>query len=184
MNTSKLFVSLVLGSTLFAAGLLSGCDGEFVYRISEGELQEKTNEKLPFEKVYFSVLKTTLERAEITLVGQQVQINFDATIETKGFSFFKKSPVPRGSVEVIATPIYHKESGEVFLTEAKVLSMNIEGYKHDRKAERVVESIIAEYLSSMPVYKLTASDLKRSLAKDFLQSIEVEGKDLVLKFGL
>ncbi|MDQ7003708.1 MAG: DUF1439 domain-containing protein [Ghiorsea sp.] len=150
--------------TIFFAGLLlSGCSSDLTFQISESELQAKVNAKLPYQKTYFRIFKTTIEKVAIDLVDAQVKMSFDIKLETKGLSLFKKTP--SGSIDVLATPVYHSQTGEVFLTNLKLLSMDIEGINHGEKLEATVENIIADYLSIRPVYKLKPSDLKKDTGK-------------------
>jgi len=159
-------------------------------KISEIELQQKINAKLPFSKNYYALFKVTLEEADVKLMQDRVRIQFDARLEPLNPNSLlnrllhrTKQSLISGSVDITASPDYQPETGQVFLSGVKVLKLDIKGVRDSRKFEQSVQNLVTDYLATHPVYTLKNNNFKRMFAKLFLKHVVVKDKALMLVFG-
>jgi len=170
----------------------SACLYQYGYemKISEAELQQKINAKLPFSKNYYALFKVTLEEADVKLMQDRVRIQFDARLEPLNPNSLlnrllhrTKQSLISGSVDITASPEYQPETGQVFLSDVKVLKLDIKGVRDSQKFEQSVQNLVTDYLATHPVYTLRENNLTKMFAKSFLKSVTVRDQMLKIHFG-
>lgn len=160
-------------------------------KISEAQIQQKINAKLPFSKPYYVVFKGTLDDAEVELLQDKVRLRFNARMEAVNPKLLLNRIALRpmvsilsGSVDVVAIPEYRPETGQVFMSQVQVIGMDIKGARSDSKFEHSAQKLVTDYLATHPVYTLRENDFKKTIAKYMLKKVEVKGHELVLMFGV
>jgi len=160
-------------------------------KISEAELQQKINTKLPFSRNYYVMFKTTLDNAQVELIQDNVRIQFNARFESLNpNSLLNKlihgsnMPLLSGSVDVIALPEYDPETGKFFLSQAKLVGLDLKGVRNSKKYEQSVQKLVVDYLARHSIYTLKETDFKKLIAKYFLKKVRVKDHELQLVFGI
>lgn len=159
--------------------------GEYVIRISEAQIREKLESKLPITKRYFLIIELTLNHPRVHLVNRtsRVLAGLDATLNIK----LNDNPKPLGGTLDISSGVkYVTETGEFFLTDPVVENVNIEGIpvKFQSPVNGAISKILVEYFQKNPIYTLRASDLKRATVRRVLKSVIVENQELVITLGI
>ena len=159
-------------------------DRQFEIRLSEDQLLEALEKKLPFQKTFLIVFDVDLDNPRIKLVegSDRVQAGLDVTVNVR---LGNKRPI-NGSADVSGHVRYAPEQGEFYLVKPEIESLSIEGVPTDY-AERIDETLtkaLASFFKTRPIYRLKETDTKQATAKLVLKDVAVEKGDLVLTLGL
>jgi len=163
----------------------------YSFQVREAQLQEKINAKLPFSKPYYLMFRATLDHAELKLLDGEVHITFDAHLDTLNPMLLMNRnavhavlPLLSGSADIIATPEYNFDTGQVFLSQVNVVSMDIKGVQNGSAFKSSVRKLALAYLAKHPVYTLHGNNLKMMLARNWLKEVGVKQHALELMFGI
>ena len=181
-------VILVLTGTLIVlvAGTYYHFSGrEFVIRLSESELLEKLDQKLPLTKTYLMFIQVTLENPRIHLengtnrarIGLDVVLNITLNDDLK--------PVG-GIVQTSGGICYAAEKGQFILTNPVIENLDVQGIPqaYTTKAKKALTEALGEYYSRHPLYTLRVTDMKQAAARMVLKDAAVENKELVITLGI
>jgi len=91
-----------------------------------------------------------------------------------------------GTVDASGSLVYVAEEGAFYLSDPLVKGLSIQGVpaKYTDKISALVEEALVNFYSSRPVYKLKTSHMKQAAVKMGLKSVVVQGKALVVTFGI
>ncbi len=160
-------------------------------QLNETQLQEKINAKLPYSKRYYVLLESTLAHAQVKLKDNRIHVRFDANLKIPNPErLLKNQAIPAwisllsGQVEAIAKPEFRSQTGEVFLSEIKIIGLNVDGINDSKKLYQSAQRLVIDYFATHPIYTLKANDFKKTLAKKFLKKVTVTNNKLVLFFSL
>lgn len=168
---------------LLLMSLLS-CDSAqstYTLEITEQELQEKIQHKMPIQKKKFFVTVTLSDPKVALLLGKDridVESNIDALlpggVTAKG----------RGNIE--GRVEYLPQSGEFYFVDPQVISLAVDNVaaKHQETIRKVADFAAKSALKRLPVYRFKDNNLKQKLAKAVLKSVHVENGRLLLELGL
>jgi len=174
-----ILIALLAGTYYYFSGK------EYVVRISESDIQDKLEEKLPLTKTYLFIIQVTLNNPRVNLkngsnkVGAGLDVVFNITLN--------KNPKPLGgTVDVSGGVRYLSEKGQFFLTNPAIESLTVQGIdpKYTDKANKALTKALAEYYKNNPIYTLRVNDLKQAAAKMVLKDVVVENQELVITLGI
>jgi len=187
MNAMKkialIFITLVLlvgGSVYFYF-----FDNEYIIRINETQIREKLQSKLPLTKRYFLIVELTLDNPRVSLKNgsSRVYAGLDAILNIK----INQHPEPLGGTIDISSGVrYITETGEFFLADLKIESLQIQGIpeKFQSKVNQAISVALTEYLQKNPIYTLKRTDLKKATVRAVLKRVSVENRELVIVLGI
>jgi len=185
----KRLVIALLGLSVLGVLVFFAVGYEMV--VDEAQLQQKINAKLPFSKNYYVMFRGTLDHADVHLGEGKVYIRFDAHLSSinpmaliDNRSDAPVLPILSGSADIIATPDFHPETGQVFLTQVKVVGMDIKSVSDGAPFKPSVKKLALAYLAKHPIYTLRGNNFKKMLARDWLKAVTVKDHALVLSFGI
>jgi hypothetical protein len=182
----KILIILGVVVLLGAAGAYYYFHGkEFVVRISQAQLQEKLNAKLPLTETYLFIIDVTLTNPRVHLVNGSERINggLDVVLDLR---WGKDSKQFTGTVDFSGGIKYMPEEGKFFLIDPVIDKLEVQGVP-DEYAEKVKSGLtkaLTRYYSLNPVYSLQATSGKELAAKFVLKKVVVENGELVLTLGL
>jgi len=158
---------------------------ESVYRISEQELRERLSARLPLTKTYLLIFEVTLDHARVSLAAGSNRINagVDVILNVR----VARSSVPlAGSLDISTGVRYAAEDGEFFLTDPVISHLAIQGVpdRYARQSQEILTKAVGEYLSTRPIYRLSASDMRQLGLRLVLKRVEVEDHQVVVTMGL
>lgn len=183
MNKKVLVVVTIV--VMLMAGMYFYFSGkEYTVRISESEIREKLDEKLPITKSYFFIIQITLENPRILLENgtKRVNVGLDLLLNiTVG-----KNPKPLdGTVDVSGGVKYENEKGEFFLTNPVIENLGIQGIpdQYLSKVNSALTKALAKYYQDNPIYTLRLTDGKQAAIHMILKDVVIENKELVITLG-
>lgn len=174
-----ILVGLVAGGYFYFKGR------RFEHVITEAQIREKLDLRLPFTRTYFRLVDVTLENPRVDLVdgsdrvhaGLDVRLSLRPIGEDKSFG---------GSVDASAAIKYVPEKGQFFLVEPDVRRLEIDGLpaKYTEKAKLAVSKALEQYYEDHPVYTLNPAQAKQAAAKLLLKSVVTRDEKLFITLGL
>jgi len=177
---------------LCVIGLLAFFTVGYTMHVDEAQLQKKINAKLPFSKPYYVMFRATLDHADVQLTEGKVHIKFDAHLDSLNPMILMGGnrrgnpvlPILSGSADIIATPDFHPETGQVFLSQVQVVGMDIKGVRDGSPFKPSVKKLALAYLAKHPIYTLHGNNLKKMLARDWLKAVTIKDHAMILSFGV
>ncbi len=158
---------------------------EYVIRLTEAQIRETLEKKLPLTKTYLFIFETTLENPRVSLEdgSERVDAGLDIVLHIK---IGKESKPLGGSMDVSGEVLYRADKGQFFLTEPMVENLTLQGIpeKYIRKAKEVLTKALTHYYEEHPIYTLKATEAKQAAAKLVLKNVLVENKELVILLGV
>ncbi|MDH3974548.1 MAG: DUF1439 domain-containing protein [Deltaproteobacteria bacterium] len=153
--------------------------------MSESDIREKLDKKLPLTKSYFFIIQITLQNPRILLENGTKRVNagLDVLLNIK----IDKNPKPLGgSVDVSGGVRYLAEKGEFYLTDPVIESLGVQGIpdKYMQKVNKALTKALAKYYDENPIYTLNLGDGKQAVARMVLKDVVVENKELVVTLGI
>lgn len=176
---TALLIVAGLGAVLLSGCKLSG-DG-LVVEIEEERIQQQLNSRFPVRKNYL-VANVSVTDPKVQLRGSDERIHVGVNVEVS----VPTQPVQKGSATLSGKINYASETGEFFLSDANVESIEtaaITGPAKDQVKE-VLGIVTREALNRVPIYKLEKSDRIQSLAQLFLKKVTVGDKKLEITMGM
>lgn len=158
---------------------------EYVVRLTEGQIREKLEERLPLNKSYLFIVRVTLSNPRVELENGTRRVN--AGLDVLFNVTINDNPKPiGGTVDVSAGVRYVPEKGQFFLVNPVIESLKVQGVaeKHTDKVNKALTLALAEYYESHPIYTLSATDSKQVAARMILKSVIVENEELVVTLGI
>ena len=158
---------------------------EYVVRITETEIKEKLDEKLPLTKSFLFIIQITLKNPRVLLENGSKRIS--AGLDVLLNITVNKNPKPLGgTVDVSGGVQYLADKGELFLTNPVIENFVIQGIpdKHLYKVNKALTTALAKYYKENPIYTLRATDVKQAAARMVLKDVIVENKELVVTLGI
>jgi hypothetical protein len=184
MNKSILaavaIVAILMASTYF---YFSG--KEYVVRMSESEIREKLDEKLPLTKSYFLIIHITLKNPRVLLENGTKRVNAGLDV-LLNITIGKNTKPLGGTIDVSGGVRYLAENGEFFLTNPVIENLGVQGIpdKYLLKVNKALTQALAKYYEENPIYTLRATDVKKAAARMVLKDVVVENKELVVTLGI
>jgi hypothetical protein len=158
---------------------------EYVFRLTESQIQEKLNKNLPLTKSYLFIFQVTLDNPRVTLTngskrvgaGLDVILNIQIGNESKPLS---------GSIDVSGGVKYLPDKGQFFLTDSVIENLKVEGVpaKYTEKVNSVLTKALAIYYAEHPIYSLRASDVKQAAVRLVLKDVIIQNSELVVTLGI
>lgn len=176
MRLLTLFTTMLLALTTTAAYAFT-----YTLEITEQELQEKIQQKMPIHKKKYFVTVTLSDPKVALLQGRDridIESNIDALIP--GGIAAKGRGNVEGSIE------YMQDTGEFFFIDPQVKSLTVDKVtaKHQETIRKVADFAAKSALRRFPVYRFKDENLKHKLAKAVLKSVHVENGKLLLELGI
>lgn len=182
----KIIVSVLIVLFLGGVGAYVYFSGkEYEVRITEEQIRQKLNQKLPFTKKYLFTIEVTLDNPRIKLVegtdrvkgGMDVTLNIKLNDESRPFG---------GSVDATSGIMFSRDQGQFFLIDPVIDNLQVQGFpdKYVERANKVLAKALAEYYRANPIYTLKQGDAKQLAAKLVLKRVFIETKELVLILGI
>lgn len=160
----------------FASGLLR-------VNITEADILERLEEKLPITKTYLYVFKVTFDapRVDLRSDSQRINAGLDLALE---ITFLNDAEPLRGSVDASAGVHYSPEQSAFFLEDPEITELRLDKLDSSlvERTRGVMEQAISSYFKSQPIYRLTERQSDRA-AKAVLRKVEIGDGRLSLHLG-
>jgi len=183
---NKLAIAAVIVILAIVAGTYFYFSGkEYVVRITEPDIKQKLNEKLPLTKSYLFIIQVTLANPRVHLKDGTNRVN--AGLDVILNVTIGKNPKPLGgTVDASGGISYVPEKGELYLTDPIIENLEIQGIptKYMDKVNKALTKALAEYYRDNPVYTLRSTDAKQAAARMVLKNVIVENRELVVTLGI
>jgi uncharacterized protein DUF1439 len=158
---------------------------EYVYRLTEAQLQQALSERLPFTKTYLFIFQVTLDHPRVTLVNgsDRVRAGLDITFNVQ----VGDQPVLlSGSVDASGGVRYDPTVGKLFLTQPKIERLELHGVpeQYTARTAAVLSKALETYYADHAIYTLNASHAKEIAARLVLKSVTVKDQQLVVTLGI
>lgn len=175
---------LVFVATAGTAAVFLLQDRQVEIRLSEAQLLEAINKKLPFKKSYLIILDVELDNPRISLPedGSRVQAGVDILVNIR----LGGGKRITGTADASAGIRYRAEAGQFFLMDPKIekLSVGDIPLAYSEKVDDAVGKALKAFFDQRPVYTLKETDTKQKTAKLVLKDVSVDQGVLVLTLGL
>jgi hypothetical protein len=149
--------------------------------LSEAELQEKINKRVPIEKkkLLFTVLVSAID-VELKEGSDRIGLVADMEIHSPHLSSGKGRAWLDGELS------YKAEDGTFYFLEPVVRAIKFENLpdKYQGLVKAIFQKAISRRLTNTAVYQLDQNKIKHKLAKALLKSVKVIDAKLVLEMGL
>ena len=158
---------------------------EYIFRLTERQIQEKLNKNLPLTKSYLFIFQVTLDNPRVTLTNgsKRVGAGIDVILNIQ----IGNEPKPlRGSLDVSGIVSYASDKGQFFLADSVIENLTFEGIpvKYTEKVNSVLKKAIMAYLAERPIYTLSVSDVKQAAARLVLKDVIIQNSELVVTLGI
>ncbi|MGD0835745.1 MAG: DUF1439 domain-containing protein [Polyangia bacterium] len=170
----------MLALVLVASGT-AACSTTYTVNVSASQIRQAVERHLPVSKskllVTGTVRKVDIELAEN---ADRIMVRPEVDLSLVGYPVLVGRAVVQGQIR------YAPESGEFFLTMATVDEVAVEGLPGQVRpvVEQLIANIAEGYLAAVPLYRLSQTDFKQSLARLVLRSVRVHQGRLELVLGL
>ena len=149
--------------------------------LSEDELQQKINKRVPIEKkkLLFTVLVSAID-VQLKEGSDRIGLVADMEIRSPHLSSGKGRALMDGMLS------YSQKDGNFYLLEPQVREVSFDNIpdKYHGLLRKLFQRAVQKRLANTPVYKLDESKTKHKIAKTLLKSVKVENQKLVLELGL
>lgn len=157
---------------------------EYVVRITETQIREKLESKLPITKHYFTIVELTLNNPRVALKNgtSRVTAGLDATLNITALP----NPKPlAGTIDVSSGINYLAETGQFFLSNPKIEDLQIQGIPQilQTKVLEALSKALTEYFQKNPIYTLR-NNVKQAAVRMVLKSVKIENQELVITLGI
>ncbi len=157
----------------------------YVVRITEAQIREKLESKLPLTKRYLFIIELTLNHPRISLENgsSRVKAGLDVQLNIK----IEKNPKPlSGTIDVSSGVDYRTETGQFFLTNPKIEKLLIQGIpeKYQETVSQAIAIAVMEYFRKHPIYTLRDTNLKQTAIRMTLKNVAIKDRELVLTLGI
>jgi len=151
--------------------------------ISEEQILERLNQKLPLRKTYLYVFEVTYDSPRVELVEASERINAGLDISVK-INFLSDSTPLLGKIDASAGIRYEPTEGAFYLTDANIEALDLEGLPREwtAKGRDLVGQGIHSYFEEHPIYRLTDREAHRA-ARAVLQNLTIGQDKVVLHLG-
>lgn len=158
---------------------------EYEIRISEDQIREKLNAKMPIRKDYLLILEVVLDNPRVALEDgtNRVAGGLDLVLNIG----LKSEKLPLGgAIDISGQVRYEPDAGQFFLADPVIEKFAVQGIpeRYTEKVNQVLTKALDEYYSSHPIYTLNALDLKQGAARLLLKHVVVESKHLIITLGI
>ena len=158
---------------------------EYVFQLSETQLQQKLSERLPIQKKYLFIVEVILDNPRMMLVNGSNRVNagLDVTLNI----YIDNDPLPLGgSIDMSGGIRYDAEAGSFYLTDPIVENLKIQGIpnKYAEHINKALTKALAEYYSERPIYTLSSLDIRQATTKIILKDVRVKNKELIMTLGI
>jgi hypothetical protein len=152
----------------------------YTKEFTEAELKKSIDAIMPITKNKLFI-NITIKNPVIHLIEESNELSIKADIEAIAPGGLGGS----GTTEITGSIRYESSKGSFYLDKPQVINFHINNIsdKHQPKIKKITQSVITKVLSKKPIYKFKDNDLKHSLAKALLKSVEVENKTLFVKLS-
>jgi hypothetical protein len=153
----------------------------YVLELSENEVQEKVEQKMPFEKKkYFITVAISNPQVSLKNGNDKIGILSNIAVKLPGGLTGNGKALIEGGIK------YTPKDGEFYFTDPKVKQLKIENLpeKFETKVVKVVDIATKKVLEKTPVYKFKDDNLKHKLAKATLKSVNIKNGKLALELGI
>ncbi len=176
--------AVVIGACLLGAGLWWYFAGAGLrIAISEEQILERLNQKLPLRKTYLYVFEVTYDSPRVELVEASERINAGLDISVK-LNFLSDSTPLLGKIDASAGVRYEPAEGAFYLTNANIETLELEGLPREwtAKGRDLVGQGIYTYFEDHPIYRLTERESHRA-ARAVLQNLTIGQDEIILHLG-
>lgn len=151
--------------------------------ISEEQILERLNQKLPLRKTYLYVFEVTYDSPRVELVEASERIKAGLDVSVK-INFLSDSTPLEGKIDAAAGVRYDPADGAFYLTDATIESLELEGLPREwtTQGRDLVGEGIRNYFDEHPIYRLTERESHRA-ARAVLQNITIGQDKVVLHLG-
>lgn len=182
----KYIVGILIVLTMLASGTYYYFSGkDYLVIISDSQIRETINAKMPLQKTYFFIFDVTLSNPRVVLeeASDRVNAGLDVDLNIK----IDNNPNPLGGeVDISGAVTYNAGKGEFFLIEPKIEHLDFQGLneKYRDKAISATTVALTAYFENNPIYTLKKSELKQATARMILKKVEVKNKALMVTLGI
>ena len=170
---------------LFCAAYFYLYGREFVYRLTEPQIQEALAARMPIQKTYLLIVQVTLDHPRIVLVegSDRVKAGLDVTLN---FRLGDAALPLSGLVDVSGGIRYEPNEGRFYLADPVVERLQMQGIpeKYASRVSAALTQAIADYYATRPIYTLNAVDARQAAAKMVLKSVVIEHQQVVVTLGI
>ena len=154
---------------------------EYTLEFTEVQLQEKISAMMPVTKQTM-MATIVVDQAKLELIEGSDKLAIAAKLNATLLGGLNAT----GDVKIQGTLSYNAKQGAFYLKDPEVVELNINEIppRFHEQIKQLAQKGIAKKLSTQPVYKLKDDDMKQSLAKSMLKSLQVKNKTLIATLGL
>ena len=136
---------------------------------------------MPMEKKKFFIT-VVLSDPDIDLSVGNNEIGIFSHIEVSAPGGIKGS----GTAKITGSLSYDPDKGEFFFKDPDIVSFESKDIPPEflPKAKNIAQIAADQFLSVKPVYKLNDNNMKQKLAKAVLQSVKVDGNQLLVELSV
>lgn len=179
ISAIAIIMAVVIGGFIYFSGK------EYIVRLSETQIQEKLEKKLPLTKTYLFVIEVTLNNPRVKLEEGSERVKAGLDVEFN-ISLGKNKEPLGGTVDVSGSVRYEAEKAQFFLDSPIIENLKVQGIPQQftSKANKALAKALVQYYKVNPIYTLRATDIKKATAKMVLKKVVVENKELVITLGI
>lgn len=183
MNKPVLWIALLVGLLTIAGGWYVFKSGQLSITISEAQILERLEEKLPLSKTWLFVFKVTFDKPRVTLhsADQRIYAGLDLALEIT----FLDDPTPLGgSVDASTGVRYSTQDAAFYLQDPQITELQLDNLDPDlvERTRGVLQQAMAAWFRSQPIYHLSERQTEQA-AKAVLRKVTVGERELRLHLG-
>jgi hypothetical protein len=182
---------LTMGATALLAIIFGtifpflGCTDVLTYevRITEEEINQELQNALPYSANYSDIVSFTVDNVTVELTEGSDRA---AATMVGRVDVLETVNVFQATVDLTAGVRYEPSTGEFFLTEPEVVSVDVEGIPPalNEPVTLVADLVVGGILESYPIFTLEAEDFTTNLARLVLTEVKIEDGSLVAKLSI
>ena len=152
----------------------------YTVELTQAELQEKLNAKMPLKKKKF-LTTIVVDKAAVTLTegSDRIGLACDLKAEVAGYTATGTTKL-EGGIKYVA------DKGEFYFVDPEVVELTVDqvSARYQEAVRKAMDYTAKKSLAKVPVYRFKDDSLKQKLAKATLKSIKVKDNKLLLELSV
>jgi hypothetical protein len=177
------WIGLALVGAAAAVAWLLLREQTWTLALTQAEIEAELGKRFPLQKTHLLVVGVTYSnpRVKLTDGSSEIGLGVDARLTVAG-----TEREFAGSADLVAKLAYDAANATFVLHDARVMKLRIDGLEAGtlERVRTAANALATESVAGIPVYKLRANDVKKTLTRLVLRSVAVRGGVLYIELGL
>lgn len=155
----------------------SSCAFQKEIIIPRAKIQELVSKKFPYDRNVL-IARLSVQAPEVYFKEKRIGVKLSY------YGNFLGEEI-KGSADFNGNIIYKSQTGAFYLSDFIIsdIAFNEHNFSGKDKLQKLIDSIISNYLNDFPIYRLNRDDFKQNLARLLIKDVFVRNDDVIIVLG-